>query len=267
MGLSAMPSPISATPMITKMIAVTVRPTRPPATSGEGSTAAPVAAIGETWPTRLVPTQAAIHVVAMTRATATSVSGSKSGYPRPAGKPPNCSAMATPPATSPVATTKPARAPRVPMTRPSRATEARMRFEVEPMSRYSAIVRVRPAMIVEKVFAVTIAATYSAMPMNTNETARNIMRKVAEPSMRFGSSAAASTPVVRMSVTASTVESAETTIVAPCPWSLSLMRSPARGSASCTRPALGSWLPSRARSARQRETECGRRSSRRPGRG
>ncbi len=58
-----------------------------------------------------------------------------------------------------VPTMAPSKAPITPTAKPSRATERRSFAALEPMSRMSAIVRVRPAMIVEKVFAVTIAPT------------------------------------------------------------------------------------------------------------
>ncbi len=53
----------------------------------------------------------------------------------------------------------PPTAPTTPTTNPSPATAFRWSRELEPMSRSSAMVRVRPATIVAKVLVVTIAPT------------------------------------------------------------------------------------------------------------
>lgn len=66
-------------PVAMRISAHTVRPVRSRATDGAGSTAAPVAAIGETPATRRVPTQAESHVVSVTITTAASASGSNRG--------------------------------------------------------------------------------------------------------------------------------------------------------------------------------------------
>ncbi len=56
-------------------------------------------------------------------------------------------------------TTVPMLAPATPTSRPSRATALRWSAALDPISLSSAMVRVRPAMIVAKVLAVTIVPT------------------------------------------------------------------------------------------------------------
>nr|WP_250646239.1 hypothetical protein [Microbacterium ihumii] len=66
-------------------------------------------------------------------------------------------------------TKTPRTAPSAPTTKPWPATSVRCDRAVAPISRISAIRRVRPATIVENVFAVTMAATYSATPISSTD--------------------------------------------------------------------------------------------------
>ena len=93
----------------------------------------------------------------------------------------------TPPAASAVPPTSPTKAPMTPTTRPCRAISDRCDRADAPMSRSSAMRRVRPATTVAKVFAVTIDATYTATPRSS--AVRTLLTKpsaAAGPDVRIG---------------------------------------------------------------------------------
>ena len=73
--------------------------------------------------------------------------------------PNEASAQRSSTAAAAVPTTSPTRAPITPTAKPCAATSRRCERAVAPMRRISAMPRVRPAMIVANVLAVTIEAT------------------------------------------------------------------------------------------------------------
>ncbi len=137
-------------------------------------------------------------------------------------------ASSTPAHATSVPPTSPTTAPITPTPRPCRATSERCERAEAPMRRSSAMRRVRPAMTVAKVFAVTMAATYTATPMS-----RKLMIESTAASMllipRYGSarSTAAMNPVALSRIAPNALEMAATRMLAPMPRS----RSQASGAA------------------------------------
>ena len=144
--------------MMTSTRAVRLRPGRARVCSRLSSSLRPSASSGVTVVTRRDPTQEAAQVVSTTPTTGTKMIGSLYVYPGSVMRP-VATAMRSVMTATPVPTRAPISDPITPTTSPSRAMRPRSRLADDPSSRNRAMLRTRPATIVENVLAVTTAAT------------------------------------------------------------------------------------------------------------
>ncbi len=162
------PPTSSAAPVTRSTQAATCLLGLPDTSSWVRSTEPPSACSGVTERTRREPAQAAAQVVSATPTAGSTTKGC--AREKSAGALSiSCAPTCTPTAASRSPTTSPMAAPSRPTTSPWRPTCARCERAVAPIRRSSAMRRVRPAMMVENVFAVTIAATYIATTVSSTD--------------------------------------------------------------------------------------------------